>query len=123
MASAGFNATTDESNGPFSVPNNAPEVSILSPTDSDLFIGTQLIFFQGAAIDREDLRLTGANLEWRSDKDGLLGTGEILNLEATELSRGDHTITVTATDSSGLTATTSVNISINQCTGDRSAVL
>lgn len=112
LASDGFDSDTDTSDGPFSVPNSSPQVFILSPDDESLFLGTQSILFEGEAVDREDQKLTGSSLEWESDRDGPLGTGEILTSKATQLSEGRHIITLTATDQVGSTDTASVEIDV-----------
>jgi YVTN family beta-propeller protein len=112
IASDGFYATSDESDGVFSVPNNAPEPYILSPVQGDVFTGDQRIFFDGVATDLEDGNLVGGSLVWTSDRDGLLGTGAALDLEAIALSEGCHVITLTATDSGGLSNTEYVRICV-----------
>lgn len=112
IASDGFNTTVDESDAPFSVPNNTPDATILSPQDGEQFVGVQLISFSGFATDREEGRLAGDSLEWTSNRDGFLGTGESFSLIATELSESNHVMTLTATDSGGLTDTVSVNIRV-----------
>jgi PKD domain-containing protein/Big-like domain-containing protein len=112
MASDGFNSATDESDGTFSVPNHQPEVWILSPPENTLFTGVQTIFFEALAQDREDGSLSGSSIQWMSGIDGFLGTGDVLNKDASTLSEGNHVITVSATDSGGLTATATVNIRV-----------
>ena len=112
QVSDGFNTAIDESNGVFSVLNNAPEVSIIRPTPNDLFTGVQLISFDALAQDREDGRMPDSALRWTSNIDGFLGTGNNLTKQATDLSEGNHAITLTATDSEGFTNTASVNIAV-----------
>lgn len=112
MASDGFNAITDDSDGFFSTPNNAPIASIFSPIQGNLFIGVQQIFFEGVAIDSEDGQLSGTSLAWTSNLDGSLGNSENFNIEASKLSEGTHVITLTATDSGGLTDGASVVIDV-----------
>jgi len=85
-------------------------VSILSPNNDAQFIGVQPIFFDGIGDDQEDGMLSGINLVWISTLDGILGYGETFNLEATDLSEGEHTISLTAIDSEGSTATATVKI-------------
>jgi hypothetical protein len=54
--------------------------------------------------DQEDGVLAGEALVWTDSVDGLLGTGEE---RWAPLSPGRHTVTLTATDSEGKTATAS----------------
>ena len=78
--------------------NNAPSVSIVSPTAGQLFVGTQQIVFEAFAHDVEDGLLTGSSVQWTSSVNGSLGSGAALLKEANLLTPGNHTITVTATD-------------------------
>ncbi|MFQ5793557.1 MAG: hypothetical protein ACE5JP_00725 [Candidatus Bipolaricaulia bacterium] len=98
-ASDGFNSTQDVSDAPFTIPNQAPHVTIVRPQDDATAPGGEL--FEGSAFDPEDGALRGESLEWRSDRDGRLGTGEVL---FTLLSAGRHRITLTARDSDGTVA-------------------
>ena len=52
----------------------------------------------------EDGRISGDALEWRSDRDGLLGTGGSLSRKAWQLSEGVHLITLTARDAAGVSS-------------------
>jgi len=111
QTSDGFHITTDDSDAFFTVSNNSPLVSIITPTDGGNFFGNQPIFFEGLVFDQEDGILSGTSLEWDSSVDGVFGNGDLM-LQATDLSVGTHTITLTATDSEGLTATASVEIHV-----------
>ena len=64
----------------------------------------------GSHIVLEDGDLT-AGLEWSSDLDGVLGTGG--SVAVSTLSVGDHTITVSVTDSQGEAGTYETHITIN----------
>jgi hypothetical protein len=61
------------------------------------------VFLDAYANDMQDGVLSGTNVQWYSDRDGTLGAGAIVNFDAKILSEGNHTITVTAIDSAGLT--------------------
>ena len=52
--------------------NNAPTCSVLEPADSSVFILGEMITFRGM-VDDADI-LLDLQVEWSSDKDGLLGT-------------------------------------------------
>ena len=87
--------------------NQPPTASITAPTEGTEFVEGTPIAFQGLAADPEDGPLTGDALVWTSDRDGQIGVGTSFT---TTLSAGDHTITLTATDSGGLSGTASVHI-------------
>lgn len=88
--------------------NTPPTASIVSPADGDAFDEGSSVTFQGSATDTEDGTLTGSSLVWTSDLDGQLGTGE--TVETSSLSAGDHTISLTATDSDGAAGQASISI-------------
>jgi hypothetical protein len=92
------------------VRNEAPIVTILTPASGDAFNYGQHILFRGQATDPEEGRLTGDKLVWTSTLNGELGRGEQLSLNT--LFPGDHTITLTATDSHGLSNIASLGITI-----------
>jgi hypothetical protein len=89
-------------------PNEAPVVTITSPTDGSTFDSGATITFEGTASDTEDGDLT-ASLVWTSDKDGQIGTGGSFS---NKLSDGKHTITASVTDSGGASGSDSTNITV-----------
>jgi hypothetical protein len=111
VATDGFNTTQVDSNQ-VSVAAKAPLVAITSPLEADSFeFGTPVIL-QAAATDLLDGPILNSNqLTWSSDKDGGLGNGTQLILS--NLSAGEHTITLSVQNSSGLVSTASVHITIN----------
>ncbi len=114
MASDGINTTSDESDAPFTVPGKAPHVAIVSPADQTRIAPGELLTLLGSAYDPEAGTLSGAGLVWESDRDGQLGTGEILILALRELSPGPHTLTLRATDPSGMTGTATIHLTLPQ---------
>jgi hypothetical protein len=62
------------------------------------------------ATDVEHGELDGGSLQWTSDQQGILGNGN--SIAVTDLIPGRHTITLTATDQSGGTATADVVLDI-----------
>jgi len=110
LASDGVNTTADQSDGPFVLQDNRPQVTILQPGPGASFSQAGAVILAGAAFDPEDGDLTGPSLLWESNRDGQLGSGSLLTLAARELSPGAHVITLAATDSSGQVGMTQVEI-------------
>jgi Carboxypeptidase regulatory-like domain len=81
-------------------PNRPPEATFLAPDDHSTFVQGAAVVFEGTGTDPEDGTLSGSSLVWESTRDGILGTGS--PLATTELSVGQHTISLTATDAGGL---------------------
>jgi hypothetical protein len=91
-------------NGPV---NQAPTVTIGSPTDGGQLASGAPVNFLGTASDAEDGNITGS-LVWTSD--GVqIGTGG--SFSAT-LADGNHLITATVTDLDGRTSSESVSITV-----------
>ena len=111
-ASDGFNTGRDESDGTFTTPNNVPDALILSPGDGEVFIGVEPVIFEASAFDVEDGELSGSSISWESSLDGALGDGELIEFRAEDLSEGEHTITLTVTDSAGATSVQTITILI-----------
>jgi hypothetical protein len=120
VASDGFNTASDESDSAFQIPLKAPSVQIAAPEDGTTFQRPEAVFLRGRGSDPEDGELRGAALQWSSDRDGPLGTGN--QVVSPELSRGDHVITLTAVDADGMRGTASVTIDVASpapdCAGD-----
>ncbi len=91
--------------------NDAPTAVIDTPSHESNAVEGDEITFTGKGSDNEDGDLTGSALIWTSDKDGSIGTGT--SFVRSDLSSGDHLITLTATDSEGAAQTASVNITVS----------
>lgn len=107
LASDGFYSAEDVSDNRFAVPNKPPLATIVSPPADATFNAVAPIVLEGLGTDLEDGAMENTALHWRSDRDGPLGTGGLLEVM---LSPGTHTITLTATDSGRLTATDSLSL-------------
>lgn len=97
-ASDGVNTSTDESDAYFFVEQKAPRAHISVPRNGMTIPPGATFILGGYAYDQEEGMLEDSDLRWGSNRDGLLGTGGLI---FTTLSQGDHTITLTASDSIG----------------------
>jgi hypothetical protein len=109
IASDGVNTAQDETD-PFTMANKPPQPRILLPADGAQFHYGQLINFSGEAWDLQDGNITGANLVWSNNR-GQLGTGPLLSVS--DMPVGTHTITLEATNSDGLSASTRIQITVD----------
>ncbi|MBI2464347.1 VCBS repeat-containing protein [Candidatus Peregrinibacteria bacterium] len=76
-----------------------PRVTVNFPTQgSELFYG-YAYDFNGSAVDEMDGDMTGANLVWTSNLNGIIGTGKTPHVIG--LSQGNQRIALQATDSDG----------------------
>ena len=91
-----------------------PVVTITAPSDGSTFTEGTTVVFTGTAVDIEDGDLS-ATLSWSSSLDGSFGSGA--SISTSTLSTGAHTITASATDSRGLAASASINVTINPIGG------
>jgi len=98
----------------FRVANHAPEVRIESPSSGVVLAGSRGFLLKASGYDQEDGSLGFNAYSWSSSVDGNLGTGAHVVLSTSQLTPGIHNITVTGIDSSGLTATASVSITIRR---------
>lgn len=94
--------------------------SITSPMNGQSFSQDQEISFIGSAALGSSEQITGDHLMWISDKDGIIGLGNSFNRSG--LSVGNHTITLTATASSGEEGMSTIQL-VNQQAANRATVL
>ncbi len=106
-ASDGFHCTVDLSDASSIVPNQSPRIGIVSPRASQAFYWGQPLSFEATVYDPEQGSLALSNVVWRSDRDGLLGTGQTLVRSTKDLELGQHWITASVMDAAGATSTKS----------------
>jgi hypothetical protein len=91
-----------------------PTAQILKPWNDTIFPLGALMTFEGKGTDPQDGDLSGSSLEWHSDRDGFLGTGEVINvrLSGQACQQIPHLITLKVTDSDGHTAIYSITVKV-----------
>ncbi len=99
--------------------NTAPEVTISSPTDGASYNQTDNITFQCTVVDAEETIMT--TYAWSSSIDGSFGGNSPL-VQVSTLSTGTHTITVSVTDSGGLSDNDSIELVINANTAPTASI-
>jgi hypothetical protein len=110
VASDGINTAIDETDQAISIPNQPPVPTILTPTLGFTTVPGGLVVLHGSATDMEDGSLPDSGLVWSSDRQGELGIGPTVALIS--LKPGTHIITLTATDSYGISRQAQVQIKI-----------
>ena len=106
-ASDGVNATSAESSE-FQVPFKPPYVEI-EPLEASAVPEDEEVYLEVFVDDYQDDEIPASRLVWTSDISGRLGTGDFLALN---LVPGTHTITVTATNSGGLSTSETVTVTV-----------
>jgi hypothetical protein len=94
---------------PFVVPNKPPVPRIASPADGATLGWGQLVTLSGEALDSQDINVAGTGLVW-SNQHRTLGTGALLSVPDLEV--GTNVLTLTATNSFGVAASTSVTVTV-----------
>ena len=109
VANDGVN-TAQADSAPFSMEVKPPQPHIVTPNEGLRVQYGQLVNFMGEAEDFQDGGVTGASLVWSNQK-GVLGTGPTLS--KSDLPAGQNIITLTATNSQGQSASTTVTIYVD----------
>ena len=106
------NIVLDETTGnsiDFAITSQAPEVEITEPADDTVRTPFENVL-KGAATDNEDGDLPDSAYIWSSSIDGKIGTGK--EIIVSELSIGNHNITLTCTDSDGKSTSARITLII-----------
>jgi hypothetical protein len=92
----------------YTLASKAPEVRITSPTDGTQVEWGQLVNFLGEAQDLQDGSITSSDLVWTDSAGTVLAEGPAFS--RSDLPVGTQVITLTATNSAGVSASTSVRV-------------
>ncbi|MET0231319.1 MAG: hypothetical protein ABW186_10345 [Rhodanobacteraceae bacterium] len=109
VASDGLLTAHADSNA-ITLANQPPRPRVLSPGNGEHVTRGEIVNLEGVAKDLQDDTLPDANLAWSSSS-GALGTGA--RLSVADLPAGPNTLTLTATNSVGLSATSSVVVFVD----------
>jgi uncharacterized repeat protein (TIGR02543 family) len=109
IASGGLNSAVARQSG-FRLPNALPQAAIFTPAPGQADSGATVLL-AGAAFDLEDGILADEQLVWISNKDGILGVGQMLTVP---LSPGGHVITLQVTDSRGQRVSVTVDYLVHR---------
>jgi hypothetical protein len=104
----GFKSATAVS-VPFQVGDKTPMVHISWPQEGKRVTEGMPLYFQAMGIDQEDGVLNLDSLEWTSDRDGDLGSGDLL---LDSLSEGEHMLQLLGKDSAGHESASQVSITV-----------
>ncbi len=108
LVSDGYN-TTISTSPPFTLANRPPEPFITTPGSGQVFAAGQPLLLHGGALDAEDGGLSGTSLQWRVSG---VNQGNGAVSAADGLAPGQHTVTISATDSLNQTRAASVQMQI-----------
>ena len=115
IASDGVRTAHDDSDAVFTVADRAPSAYIIGPGHGATMPEGMTVSLVGGASDLEDGAIGDDALRWRSSIDGDLGTGR--QIARRDLSRGEHEITLTATDSAGNASERTIQLTIGEPRG------
>lgn len=101
--------TGHSDSAPFALPNRPPVPRIGSPADGGVVAWGQPVTFSGEALDVQDGAVAGSGLVWSTQRRAL-GSGALLSVADLEV--GANVVTLTATNSLGVSAATSITLQV-----------
>lgn len=110
IANDGFNQGEDMS-AAFTVVAKAPVITVLTPYDGEAFAFGQEVFFLAEVLDYQDGSVADSDIVWRDQTNFTLGIGTEFSQD--NLLIGENIITVTATNSEGLSSEVTFSIFVN----------
>ena len=108
VVSDGILVAEDVSDGTFAISGHPPSVTVVAPSDSVSVVAGEPVSFKAVLVDWEDAPESGASLVWISNLSDTIGTGA--SFMASNLAVGTHIITVSGSDSDGMTARDTVTV-------------
>lgn len=90
----------------------SPVANLTSPAIGNTIKQGDVLSMRGSASDAEEGDLSDSQISWSSNLQGVLGQGK--SLDHRGLVIGEHEITMTATDSNGLTDKTTVTVTVTE---------
>jgi len=109
-ASDGVNTAAADT-APFVMANKPPQPYILNPENNVHIHYGQLVNFSGMAFDAQDGTVADSGLVWKNAKGDVVGTGALISLD--NLPVGSNVITLVATNSANVAATTTVTVIVD----------
>lgn len=109
-AGDGFHSVSALTDGTVRVPDHGPVLAVLQPREGSILESAAATHLHSFVFDREERDIPEAQLEWRSDVQGVLGRGHDVSLKPLSLDAGLHRITLTARDHAGNVTTVSRQI-------------
>ena len=96
--------------GPFVIARKPRQTTIIEPAAKSLFRPGEFVKFIGESFSPDGGSAPATELEWSSDRDGVLGTGHYFSIHTLRV--GWHTITLRVPDGLGGKTVSRVNIRI-----------
>jgi hypothetical protein len=109
-ASDGVNSAYADS-AAFVMVAKPPQPYILSPANNTQIHYGQLVNFSGLALDVQDGTVAAAGLSWQDADGNVLGNGPLLSVD--DLPVGTNVISLVATNTSGIAASASVTVIVD----------
>lgn len=103
--------TAEADSAPFTMAGKPPEPYVLSPADPTTIHYGQLVNFSSVALDAQDGIVDDAGLVWTLADGTVLGSGALVSSDT--LPVGSNVITLTATNSVGESASTTVTVIVD----------